>query len=210
MAVNILCYGDSNTWGYRPDGGGRYDSSIRWPAVMQQLLGRKYNVAEEGYNGRTTRFTDFEKPGRNGRETLPLILERNPLFDLVLIMLGTNDLKVAFKATVEDVVEGVAGLVAIIQSEQRERGGDPKFLILSPPLVIDDATPHIKEEFYPSCERSAALGGALRGYFAGSGIEVLDTAAVIRSSPRDGIHLEPEQHSKLACVVSERVRAILG
>ncbi len=210
MVMNILCYGDSNTWGYRPAGGGRYDGHTRWPSVMQQLLGAGYNVVEEGYNGRTTRFIDPGKPGRNGRETLPLILERNPLFDLVLIMLGTNDFKVIFKATVSDIVEGVSGLVDIVRTEELERGGSPKFLVLSPPLVIDDATPHIKEEFYPSRERSAALGAALRSHFAGTGVETLDTAAFIESSPLDGIHLEPAEHSKLAIAVSERVRALLG
>ena len=52
MKRRILCFGDSNTWGYKPTGG-RYDEETRWPMRMQRLLGDGYIVIEEGLNGRT-------------------------------------------------------------------------------------------------------------------------------------------------------------
>ncbi len=89
----ILCYGDSNTWGYIPATAGRYPPDVRWPGVMRKLLGEKYNVIEEGLNGRTTVWEDPYKPGRNGLELLIPILDSHNPIDLVVVMLGTNDLK---------------------------------------------------------------------------------------------------------------------
>ena len=39
MKKRIVCFGDSNTWGYIPITGERYDESIRWPARLQEKLG---------------------------------------------------------------------------------------------------------------------------------------------------------------------------
>ena len=56
--MNILCFGDSNTWGYKPDKSGRYDENIRWTGLLQKKLGSGYHIIEEGLCGRTTVFQD--------------------------------------------------------------------------------------------------------------------------------------------------------
>ena len=53
-AINILCFGDSNTYGQKPDKTGRYEANVRWTGVLQQLLGDGYYVIEEGLGSRTT------------------------------------------------------------------------------------------------------------------------------------------------------------
>ena len=80
----VLCYGDSNTWGYNPRGG-RFDYTIRWPTVMASLLNKgatgplqgkpdsgdcPYWVVEEGLNGRTTCLEDPIEGDRNGLRQL--------------------------------------------------------------------------------------------------------------------------------------------
>ena len=62
----ILCYGDSNTWGYIPASGARYEPDVRWTGVAQRLLGSDYTLIEEGMNGRTTVYENPLSPGRNG------------------------------------------------------------------------------------------------------------------------------------------------
>lgn len=52
-AKTILCYGDSNTWGNVPSSFLRYPRDVRWPAVLQNLLGEDYEVISEGLCGRT-------------------------------------------------------------------------------------------------------------------------------------------------------------
>lgn len=54
----ILCYGDSNTYGLRPDSNQRYPREIRWTGLLQKSLGEDYYVIEEGLSGRTTLWDD--------------------------------------------------------------------------------------------------------------------------------------------------------
>ena len=89
----ILCYGDSNTWGFIPGTGERYPADVRWPGVLAALLGRGVHVVENGINGRTTAIDDPGYPCRNGKEGLGYALLAEKPFDLVILMLGTNDLK---------------------------------------------------------------------------------------------------------------------
>ena len=65
---NILCYGDSNTWGFIPVEGERYPRSIRWPGAMQALLGEGYHVMECGLNGRTSAYDNPYAPMMNGMD----------------------------------------------------------------------------------------------------------------------------------------------
>ena len=92
----ILCFGDSNTWGQRPDAKARFLPNERWTGQLQQLLGDNFDIIEEGLNSRTTNLEFSRKPGRNGLEYFrPCLESHNPL-DLIIIMLGTNDFKVEF------------------------------------------------------------------------------------------------------------------
>src|SRR3954462_1773041 len=95
----IVCFGDSNTWGYDPASNGRFGPTNRWTGVLQTALGSDYRVIEEGLNGRTTTVDDPIHDHRNGRHYLPPCLESHAPFDLVTIMLGTNDLKARFNSS---------------------------------------------------------------------------------------------------------------
>src|SRR5512143_1112361 len=110
----ILCFGDSNTWGYNPETAERYPPDVRWTGVLQQKLGAQYRVIEEGLNGRTTVWDDPVQPGRNGRIYLGPCLESHRPLDAVVLFLGLNDLKVRFSATAEDIAKGAGALVEII------------------------------------------------------------------------------------------------
>ena len=62
----IVCYGDSNTYGYNPENGFRYEYEERWTTILQKELKDSAIVIPEGLNGRTTSFEDELRPGRNG------------------------------------------------------------------------------------------------------------------------------------------------
>ena len=111
---NILCFGDSNTWGYDPSNQTRFSKDIRWTGVLQQLLGSKYNVIEEGLNGRTTNVNEkqdhglgYFRPFRSAMDLLSVLIETNSPLDLIIVMLGTNDLKTNFNQSSEMIAKNM-------------------------------------------------------------------------------------------------------
>ena len=113
---NILCFGDSNTYGYMPLTGRRYDEKTRWTGRLQKLLGSVYKVIEEGCNGRTTVFEDPYDGWTKGIDYIcPCIKSHKPI-DIVILMLGSNDLKEFFHNTVDEIARGAGAIVDSIFS----------------------------------------------------------------------------------------------
>jgi len=132
----ILCYGDSNTWGYNPATQDRFSQDERSPGVLRQALGDGYEVIEEGLNGRTTVWDDPIEGYKNGKEYLIPCLETHRPLDLVAMLLGTNDLKVRFSLSAYDIANGAGVVVDIVQrSGAGPDEGAPKVLLMAPPPV---------------------------------------------------------------------------
>ena len=139
MKKRILCYGDSNTWGYMVTGG-RFPEDVRWPMRLQMLLGDGYTVIEEGFNGRTTVFDDPVEGGHKSGLTYlpPCVMSHSPL-DLIIIMLGSNDLKKRFGMTAFTIGGGVTALIKAARTyAMNAEGVPPKILIVSPPPVAEN------------------------------------------------------------------------
>ena len=141
MQRTILCYGDSNTWGYVPTINAllqRYSQGERWPGLLQDYLGKNYSVIAEGLNGRTTNLDYPIPPDRNGKTYLPPCLYSHAPIDLVVLALGGNDLKVYFNRSASEIRDGLAELIAIIQSSNYGRAFKqaPEILILTQPLPL--------------------------------------------------------------------------
>ena len=150
MKKRILCFGDSNTWGARADGNGRYDEETRWTCRLQDLLGSDYTVVEEGHNGRTTVWDDPVENRMAGITYLWPCLESQSPLDLVIIMLGTNDLKPRFGVQAHDIAQSAGRLVDMVQKSSF--GPDnkaPKVLLVSP--ILAEPSP-----FYPHLFDEAA------------------------------------------------------
>ena len=107
MGKRILCIGDSNTWGYIPGSGERYEKNVRWAGKLAQILGENYEVIEEGMNGRTTAFTDKIEPGTSALDYLyPCLISQFPL-DYIIVMLGTNDTKTRYGVNIVEIGYGL-------------------------------------------------------------------------------------------------------
>ncbi len=130
----ILCYGDSNTWGYDPVTQDRFPVEERWPGVLAQELGAGYRVVEEGLGGRTTVWDDPIEGYKNGREYLIPCLETHKPIDLITILLGTNDLKKRFSVSAYDVAASAGVLIDVVQKSAAGIGGRaPEILLMAPP-----------------------------------------------------------------------------
>lgn len=124
----ILCFGDSNTYGYKPDKSGRFSWGVRWTSILAEKFGRDVNVIEEGLCGRTTIFDDVFRAGRNGSESFPAILESHTPLDLIIIMLGTNDCKTVYGATAGIIGKGVETLLEQVKKYSPDRRYFVEFL----------------------------------------------------------------------------------
>ena len=135
----VVCFGDSNTYGYDPATGGRYDSDTRWPCVLQHLLGDDYSVVEEGCNGRTTVFEDPCDDWKNGLDYIKGIVCSHRPVDVLVIMLGSNDMKICYGASCEDITEGMRKVVkAAVGTLLYKQKFAPEVIIVSPPEITDD------------------------------------------------------------------------
>jgi len=205
----ILCYGDSNTWGYDPSTGGRYPRDVRWPGVLRKELGDEYLVIEEGLNGRTTVWDDPIEGYKNGKEYLVPCLETHKPLDLAIILLGTNDLKMRFSVSAYDIANGAGALVQIVQkSEAGPGGGVPQVLLLAPPPVAK--LTGFAEMFEGAGSKSRRFAEHYARVAQERGCVFLDTGQVIVSSDLDGIHLEAGEQKKLGVAVAARVRELLA
>lgn len=202
----ILCFGDSNTYGRDPVTKERLDKKTRWPGVLQDILGEQYDVIEEGLNGRTTVWDDPVRggPKRNGSRYLLPCLESHAPINLLIIMLGTNDLKARFSVTPYDIAESMAALIEIAQKSPCGLAGKaPDILIMAPP-PLGNLT-EWAETFQGGVEKSKKLAGYYESVASAYGCFFFDTSTVIQSSKLDGLHYDPEEHHKLGMAVADIV-----
>jgi lysophospholipase L1-like esterase len=204
----VLCFGDSNTWGADPATSERFSRDERWPGVLQQALGTEYHVIEEGLGGRTTVWEDPIEGHKCGKEYLiPCLATHQPL-DLVIIMLGTNDLKKRFSAAAGDIAAGAGILVDIINKSGSGRNlKAPKVLLLVPPPL--GKLTDLKEMFEGGQEKSLKFSKHFKAVAEMYVCELFDSSTVIKSSDIDGIHLEKNAHQKLGKAVAKQVKRIL-
>ncbi|MGD0726831.1 MAG: SGNH/GDSL hydrolase family protein [Spirochaetia bacterium] len=209
LMFELMCFGDSNTWGYAPRTGDRYPRSVRWTGVLQASLGSDFLVIEEGLNGRTTVWEDQVEGDKMGkRHLLPCLHSHAPL-DLVILLLGTNDLKKRYSAPPCDIAAGAGVLMDIVlTSGAGKAGAPPAILLLAPPPLAASSTTAFGGMFEGGAEKSRELGKLYREAARLRGCSFIDTGAIIKSSEIDGIHLDEREHQALGQAVAREVRRL--
>ncbi|MBO5469639.1 MAG: arylesterase [Lachnospiraceae bacterium] len=205
---NILCFGDSNTYGLIPGGNGRYEWGVRWTSLLDRRVRKLgYRVIEEGLCGRTSVFEDAVRKGRKGIDWLPILLETHSPIDIVVIMLGTNDCKTYYHADAERIASGVEALVEIVQEY------DPNIeVIVSSPIALGDG---VWEDGYDpefdasSVEVSRKLPAAYRAMANRKGVHYLAVSDYAQPSMVDREHMDEEGHRRYAQGIANRIEQIL-
>jgi len=216
----ILCYGDSNTWGFMPGpkspeitANNRYPWGVRWTSRLQMALGHDYRIAENGVNGRTTMFDCPMAEYRNGLKDLAVGAQSQMPVDMIIIMLGTNDTKFFFGMNAYMIAKGMQRLVEAIRGAgYGPDGKDPKILLGSPSRLHPDMPKAwLGDEFGAiALETDAQLGECIGARAKELGVHFMDAGAYITADPADGIHMNAEGHALLAEKMEARVREILG
>lgn len=209
----VLCFGDSNTHGTPAmadlDVNARFDRATRWPGVMAAALGETWTVIEEGHPGRTTVFDDpIEGAHRSGVRMLRALMESHRPVDVLVIMLGTNDLKARFSLTPADIAGGVGQLIRAAQISDTGPDGRAPAILAVAPVPIEE-TGVLAEMFAGGSAKSRLLADRIGAVAARAGVAFLDAGAVAAVDPLDGVHLDSAAHRAIGTAVAARVRELI-
>jgi lysophospholipase L1-like esterase len=214
---NILCFGDSLTWGWIPVAEGaptyRYAYDQRWTGVMAGTLGAGYHIIEEGLSARTTSADDPNDPRLNGSTYLPSALASHLPLDLVIVMLGTNDTKPYFRRTPYEIANGMAKLVGQILTSAGGVGTpypSPKVLIVAPPPLAVMPHPWFEGMFEGGLEKTRALGPLYKALADFMKVDFLDAGEVLTTDGVDGIHFTAENNADLGEALAAKVTSIFA
>ncbi|RQS66514.1 hydrolase [Burkholderia sp. Bp8963] len=203
----VLCYGDSNTHGTRPMTRPgvleRFDREDRWTGVLAQTLGAGWRIVEEGLPARTTVHDDpIEGRHKNGLSYLRPCLESHLPIDIVVLMLGTNDLKTRFSVTPADIAISVGVLLAELAAcNAGPAGNAPKVLLMAPAPIVEVG--FLGEIFAGGAVKSRQLANLYEQIARNAGAHFLDVGKVIELSPVDGVHFSADQHHVLGKKLAE-------
>jgi len=207
---HVLCFGDSNTWGYIP---GTDAQRLAYPqrlcGVLSRELGDGFRFIEEGLSGRTTVFDDPMRDGRNGKRHLPMLLETHKPLDLIVCMLGTNDLKSHLNLRPVDIALGAQTLCEmILLSDAGPGGAPPKILLVSPAHVSGERG--LAPKFDGAIARSQQLGKAYAAVARRLGLHFFDAAETAVCPVPDGVHLGEAGTESLGRALAQHERTILN
>lgn len=208
---SVLCFGDSNTHGQIPGGSPleRFAWPERWPGILQKELGSNWRVIEEGLSGRTTiRDDPIEGEFKNGRRYLTPCMQSHAPLDLIVIMLGTNDLKRRFSQPPSEVAMGIGCLIYDIKElSPGPDGRVPEIMIVAPPPMLDNLE-EWSAIFDGAPQKSHEL--ALEFEIMADSLEVhfFDAASVAKCDPADGFHLNAAANRGLGLAIAQEIEAI--
>lgn len=212
----ILCFGDSNTWGFDPASitsshARRHPITVRWTGRLAAELGPEFRVIEEGQNGRTTVHEDPLNICRNGKDYLPACLESHKPIDIVVMMLGTNDLKSYYNLPPGEIANGAAVLAKMILASDAGPGHQPpKLLLVCPPLVGDlSHLPDLEAKIPHGLSRSQQFPRYYEAMASSLGCAYLNSQSLVQTSLVDGIHLEASEHVKLGSAIAAKLREMV-
>ena len=202
----ILCFGDSNTYGLIPGTKNRYGRDTRWTGLIeQQLYGKGCRIIEEGLCGRTTVFEDELREGRKGAAFLPTLLESHAPVDRVVLMLGTNDCKTIFGASAEIIGKGIARLL-----EQINQYADKMKVLVISPIYLGEKVwqDGYDQEFSPeSVEVSKKLEPVYEKVAGKYGKRFMRAADYANPSEADQEHMDGQSHKILADAIYRKLEA---
>lgn len=209
----VLVYSDSLAWGIVPGTRQRLPFEQRWPGVLQGALreaGHDVRVLEDCLNGRRTAFDDPYKPGRNGLAGLPQVIEAQSPLDLVILMVGTNDVQSVHPHTAWHAAQGVAACIRAVRTAPIEPGMPvPAILVVCPPLP-DDPRSTMAEKFAGASQKAAGMPEQMAAVCVELDCAFVDAGTITGPSAVDGVHLDADQHDTLGRALAPRVARLLG
>ena len=174
----ILCFGDSNTFGYNPNNGSRYNENSRWTGILKNLCKNNYEIIEAGCNNRTAFSNNPDGIQFTGYMILPEYLKN--FYDIIILAIGINDLQKFYNPTLEEFETGI--------------------IILSPSYITENIlNSNFRFMFnQTSIEKSKQITSIYKKIANKYNCKFLDLNKIVTTSKIDGLHYEVEEHKKIA------------
>ncbi len=206
----ILCYGDSNTYGFIPFTNLRYDDETRWPMVLQQELGNEYIIIEEGLNGRTSGFDEedgiFPEKLLNSSKTIRTVINSHRPLNYVIIMLGANDIKNTFNTTPEITTKNLLNLVHTIKEYGVYNNQSPKIVLCTLPYLHEKVA-EIWQVFEGRLSLIEEINKIIR-QIKTKDLFIFDTYLLSQDSSEDGAHFSPKSHFIIGNAMKNLIESI--
>ncbi len=209
----VLCYGDSLTWGADAATGGRHAWQDRWPNVLAAGLGSEVEVITDGLRGRTTAYDEhLADCDRNGARILPTVLYAHAPLDLVILMLGANDMKPHIAGTALAAMQGMRRCVELVRINAMRDSSTtpPHVLIVAPPALCETADFEFSAMFAGGIEQSRMLASFYADLADEQGADFFDAGTVARTTPIDGVHIDAENTRAIGRALTPIVKLMLG
>lgn len=208
--MRILCYGDSNTWGYISGTDHQRYIEDRWTRILQKNLGKEFEIIEEGLNSRTL-TSDDKRPGKEGKNgyvyLLPCLDTHDPI-DLVILMLGTNELKCDYNKTPKEIGNMLEEYFVkkILTRKSQISNKYPKLLIIAPPIVRENNFYGEDDKYKGAGEKSKQLNDIYQDIAKRNNCYFISNSS-LETGP-DGVHLTKESHRLLAELITNKIKEI--
>lgn len=190
----ILCFGDSNTFGFNPKNGTRFDKNTRWSGILSFLCKGKYEIIEAGCNNRTCFFDNLLGKELTGYKILPDYLSQN--IDIVILAIGINDLQKSYNATESNLENGIKTLINIVKDKLPKS----QIIVISPPIIQEEILNSFFKELFDvdSLDKSHILRKIYKEVAVQNNCLYIDTEQITKTSIIDGLHYDKDGHNKLA------------
>ena len=201
---NILCYGDSNTYGFNPSNALRYEKKQRWTGVLADILGSRYSVFEEGCNNRTMYFDNPAGPMQSGCRYFKECLKKYDTVDFVVLGLGINDTQFGYGADESTFQKGLLALISDVRTSFK----DAQILVLGPSVIKRNILNSFFAQMFDenSIEKSKIICNIYKKVADNEGCFFLNLNTIVQTSDIDGLHYDIKEHKKIATAVAGYIK----
>lgn len=204
----ILCYGDSNTWGYKPADGSRFSKDVRWPPLMGKYLKGDFEIIEEGHNGRSALNLYPGYDPANGIDSIKKIIGEHIPVNIALIFLGLNDIFSAPDEPLWKIASALEEIAETIKTAHTlSKFPSPVIILIGLPKI--NISPE-EARFYEIAINKVKAFSEIVGQSAlKNGYHFIDISSRIKTSPLDGTHLDAAGHKRLAHITADYLNSII-
>ena len=197
----IICYGDSNTFGYNPKDGSRFDENTRWTSILQKELGAEYEVINEGICDRTGFVNNPKGEVFSSPKHFPKFITESENIDILILWIGTNDLQFQYNIGIESIENGLENLIKLAETKAKK-------IIIAPPVILNEQILQGAFNYQfdeTSIVKSREVSTVYQKLANDYDCEYFNVNEFVKPSNPDGLHYDEDSHKIIAKKLSQLI-----